>query len=204
MGGKTMRKARRAGALVVMLVGLILLAIAGPASIVRADDKPLVVLLNDEPVSLDPMFTQSDAHMILTIHEGLFRLDNDGKIVPAIAESITNVDPLNWNVKLKQGLVFQNGEPINADAVVFTFDRAKKLFAAGQGDLTFAMGALAFDKVEKIDDSTVRIHSAAEILFGTQSRAGRLRAGGRWGLQIRVVQGRRRSRSDRVRQVPPG
>src|SRR4029078_4014654 len=52
-------------------------------------------------------------------------------------------------------------EPINADAVVFTFDRASKLFAAGQGDLTLAMGALLYDKVEKVDDYTVRIKMKA-------------------------------------------
>jgi peptide/nickel transport system substrate-binding protein len=121
-----------------------------------ADSKPVVVLQPAEPVSLDPMFTQSDANVILSIHEGLYRLDNDGKIVPAVAESITNVDPLNWTVKIRQGLSFHNGEPINADAVVFTFDRAKKLFAAGKGDLTFALGALKYDRVEKVDDYTVR------------------------------------------------
>jgi peptide/nickel transport system substrate-binding protein len=117
---------------------------------------PAVVLLNAEPVSLDPMFTQSDAHVILSIHEGLFRLDNEGKVVPAVAESIANVDPLTWIVKIRQGLQFHNGEPINADAVVFTFDRAKKLHAAGKGDLTFALGALQYERVEKIDNDTVR------------------------------------------------
>ena len=110
------------------------------ASIATAAEGPVVVFLQAEPVSLDPMFTQSDAYTILSIHEGLFRLDNDGKIVPAVAELITNVDPLTWEVKIRQGLAFHNDEPINADAVVFTFDRAKKLFAAGKGDLTFASG----------------------------------------------------------------
>jgi peptide/nickel transport system substrate-binding protein len=118
--------------------------------------KRVVVLLSAEPVSYDNMFTQSDADMSLTIHEGLFRLDNDGNIVPAIAESIRNIDPLNWEVKIKKGLVFQNDEPINADAVVFTFKRAQDLFAAGKGDLTFAMGALLYDKVTKVDDYTVQ------------------------------------------------
>jgi len=119
--------------------------------------KPVVVLLSAEPVSYDNMFTQSDADMSLTIHEGLFRLDNEGIIVPAIAESITNIDPLTWDIKIREGLVFHNDEPINADAVVFTFDRATKLFAAGLGDLTFAMGALKYEKVEKVDEYTVRI-----------------------------------------------
>jgi len=117
--------------------------------------KPVVVLLTAEPISYDNMFTQADAHMGLTIHEGLFRLDNDGNIVPALAESIRNIDPLNWEIKIRKGLVFQNDEPINADAVVFTFKRAQDLFAAGKGDLTFAMGALLYDKVTKVDDFTV-------------------------------------------------
>src|SRR5512140_2525380 len=92
------------------------------ATTAPASQKPVVVLLSAEPVSYDNMFTQSDAHMSLTIHEGLFRLDNNGAIVPAIAESIRNIDPLNWEIKIRRGLVFHNDEPINADAVVFTFD----------------------------------------------------------------------------------
>ena len=133
-----------------------LLGAAFAVSPSQAAGGPAVVLMNAEPVSLDPMFTQSDANVILSIHEGLYRLDNAGKVVPAVAESIRNVDPLTWEIKIRRGLTFHNGEPIDADAVVFTFDRAKKLFAAGKGDLTFALGALKYDRVEKIDDSTVR------------------------------------------------
>jgi peptide/nickel transport system substrate-binding protein len=123
----------------------------------QSAQRPAVVLLNAEPVSLDPMFTQSDAHTILSIHEGLYRLDNEGKVVPAIAEAIENVDPLNWIIQIRKGLQFHNGEPINADAVVFTFDRAKKLHSAGKGDLTFALGALKYERVEKVDEHTVRM-----------------------------------------------
>jgi peptide/nickel transport system substrate-binding protein len=123
----------------------------------QSAQRPAVVLLNAEPVSLDPMFTQSDAHTILSIHEGLYRLDNEGKVVPAIAEAIENMDPLNWIIQIRKGLQFHNGEPINADAVVFTFDRAKKLHSAGKGDLTFALGALKYERVEKVDEHTVRM-----------------------------------------------
>lgn len=124
---------------------------------VLAQSKPVVILDTAEPVSLDPMFTQSDANVTLSIHETLFRLDNSGAVVPAIAESIKMIDPLNWEIKIRPNLVFHNGEPINADAAVFTFDRAKKLFAAGQGDLTFALGALKYDHMEKVDDLTVKL-----------------------------------------------
>ena len=148
---KSMRKIRTSMLAVALAIGVL----ASVPAI--AESKPVIFLNNAEPVSLDPMFTQSDSHVILSIHETLFRLDNAGKIVPAVAESIKMVDPLNWEIKIRPNLVFHNGEPINADAVVFTFDRATKLFAAGQGDLTFALGALKYDHMEKIDDLTVRL-----------------------------------------------
>ena len=98
-----MIKAKRLILSLAMLSGLLLASAAAPVTSAFAAEGPVVVLLQAEPVSLDPMFTQSDAHTILSIHEGLFRLDNDGKIVPAVAESITNVDPLTWDVKIRQG-----------------------------------------------------------------------------------------------------
>ena len=127
------------------------------ATSAMADQKPIVVLMPAEPVGLDPMFSTSSADITLSINETLFKLDNDGRIIPAAAESIKMVDPLTWEIRLRPGLVFQNDEPVNADAVVFTFDRATTLFAAGQGDLNFAMGALKYSRMEKLDDLTVRL-----------------------------------------------
>lgn len=133
------------------------LALATASHGAFAQERPVVILEQGEPVSLDPMFTQSDGNVILSIHETLFRLDNAGKVVPAIAESMQMIDPLNWEIKLRPDLTFHNGEPIDADAVVFTFDRATELHDAGQGDLTFALGALKYDHMEKVDDLTVRL-----------------------------------------------
>ena len=123
----------------------------------QAQTRPVVVLFAAEPINLDPMFTQSDANTTLSIFETLFRLDNEGRVVGAVAESIKAVDPITWEIKLRPGLTFHNGEPVNADAVVFTFNRAKSLFAAGKGDLNFALGALRYERMEKVDDLTTRI-----------------------------------------------
>ena len=139
------------------LFALGLLAGAAAGTSAMADQRPVVVLLPAEPVGLDPMFSTSNADITLSINETLFKLDSDGKIIPAVAESIRMIDPLTWEIRLRPGLVFQDDEPADADAVVFTFDRAKRLFAAGQGDLNFAMGALKYDHVEKVDDLTVRL-----------------------------------------------
>lgn len=50
--------------------------------------------------------------------EGLVRYENDGTAVNAVAESITSEDNLTWTVKIKPGLTFSNGEPINAESFV--------------------------------------------------------------------------------------
>ncbi len=58
------------------------------------------------------------------------------------------IDPLNWEIKIRPGLVFQNGEPINADAAIFTFCVPRSCLR-GQGDLSFALGALKYDHMER-------------------------------------------------------
>src|SRR5262245_17114922 len=106
---RSMRRIRTSLLALGVGIGLAGGMLAAPA---LADSKPVVFLNNaGEPVSLDPMFTQSDANVIMSIHETLFRLDNEGKIVPAIAESIKMLDPLNWEIKIRPNLVFHNGEP---------------------------------------------------------------------------------------------
>ena len=133
------------------------LAVGAAALPALAQTGPVVILEQAEPITLDAMYTQSDANIIMSIHETLFRLDNSGAVAPAIAESIEMLDPLNWQIKIRPNLVFHNGEPINADAVVFTFDRATRLNDAGEGSLTFALAALKYDHMEKVDDLTVKL-----------------------------------------------
>ena len=99
----------------VLAIGLALGALA--AAPAMAAPRPVVVLDKVEPDGFDPMFASSNVNVMLSIHETLFRLDNDGKVVPAVAESIKMIDPLTWELKIRPGLVFHNDEPINADAV---------------------------------------------------------------------------------------
>ena len=50
----------------------------------------------------------------------------DGKIVPFLAESLTPSDDLTtYEMTLRKGVSFQDGTPLNADAVVKHFDRLK-------------------------------------------------------------------------------
>ncbi|MFJ7217802.1 ABC transporter substrate-binding protein [Amycolatopsis sp. NPDC098790] len=50
-------------------------------------------------------------------------LDNAGKVVPWLAESWQNPDPLTYVFTLRQGVTFWDGSPLTADDVVFSLQR---------------------------------------------------------------------------------
>jgi peptide/nickel transport system substrate-binding protein len=53
------------------------------------------------------------------IFDGLTFVAADGQVLPYLATSWEQVDPLTWRFKLRQGVTFHNGVPFTADAVVF-------------------------------------------------------------------------------------
>ena len=59
-----------------------------------------------------------DAASFPAVHETLFALDADGVNQPLLAESweVTD-DGLTWNFKIREGLQFHTGRPINAESV---------------------------------------------------------------------------------------
>ena len=52
------------------------------------------------------------------IYAGLVYYDADGKPVNDMAESITSTDNINWDIKIKSGWKFTNGEEVTADSFV--------------------------------------------------------------------------------------
>lgn len=84
----------------------------------------------------------------------------DGALQPSVATSWEAVDETTWEFTLRDDVTFQNGEPLDAEAVKFTIDRImnpdEAIPWAGQ------MGPI--EDVEVIDDTTVRIHTS--VPFG--------------------------------------
>jgi peptide/nickel transport system substrate-binding protein len=79
-----------------------------------------------EPSTLDPHMANStiDGQMCLQISEPLVMRDANSKIIPLLAESWeSNEDGSVWKFKLRQDVKFQDGEPFNAEAVKYNFDR---------------------------------------------------------------------------------
>ena len=62
--------------------------------------------------------------MALSIYDTLAAYNAEGEAVPYLAESIEpNEDATVWTVKLRAGIKFHDGTPLNAEAVKDTFDK---------------------------------------------------------------------------------
>lgn len=98
-------------------------AMVAPAWADRADT--LIVVQSGEPVGLDAMRNnlQHSLNVALNIQDRLFDPMENGDVGPGLAESWEFVDDTTLRVRIRSGLSFHNGEPVDAAAVKFSFDR---------------------------------------------------------------------------------
>ena len=104
---------------------------------------------------LDVVTIVPDRMLMDHISDTLVIWSSDGELKPRLATEWKNISPLVWELKLRQGVKFQNGEPFNAAAVEFFYDT--------MGDPAFKSPAKSnhvwVAKTEVIGDDTVRITS---------------------------------------------
>ncbi|MBV8618377.1 MAG: ABC transporter substrate-binding protein [Curvibacter sp.] len=88
----------------------------------------VVIGMTLEPPGLDPTAGAASAIAEVVqynLFESLTKIHADGSVTPLLAESWeVSPDLKTYTFKLRQGVKFQNGEPFNAAAVKFSFDRA--------------------------------------------------------------------------------
>ncbi len=85
----------------------------------------LVLLVESTPETLDRRLALSAIAENVSgnlIEPGLLRIDDSGRAVPDLAESLRVVDPLTYEATLRPGLRFHDGTPVQAADVVATFD----------------------------------------------------------------------------------
>lgn len=144
--------------LISLLVVIGLALGAYPAA--AADADTLVVVQEAEPVGLDLMQSsiQTTMSVCYNIHDTLFLPQEDATVLPALAEKWEKVDDLTWKIMLRKDAVFHNGEPVNAAAVKFSYDRVNQ---KKEGFQSPHKGKLsAFTELTVVDDYTFTIKTA--------------------------------------------
>lgn len=140
------------------LLALCLLLIALPMK-AQETDNTVTLVLSLDPQTLDPQGIPHPSHAALLpyIYDRLVFQDSAGIIQPYAAESWTvSDDGLEITFNLRDDITFSNGAPLNADAVIYTFERLQEI---GQRSLIYGE-VTNITGFEKVDDYTVRFQLA--------------------------------------------
>jgi peptide/nickel transport system substrate-binding protein len=101
---------------------IVLLFVAGCASH-RDDPNAIVVGMTNSAVNLDSRVgideASQKAHQLL--YNALVRIDADLRVVPDLAESLEQPDPMTYVARLRRGVKFHNGRELTAEDVAYTF-----------------------------------------------------------------------------------
>ncbi len=148
-------------------VGTALLGlVAGaPTAGAQADKDTLVIALDTLGAQvMDPIAETRapHAHYHAPIWDSLVGFDLDkGGIGPGVAERWERAaDGKSWTFHLRKGLKFHNGDPLTAHDVKFSLERkmSPESIASGAAALRRAV-----DRIEVVDDHTVRVHTKGVI-----------------------------------------
>ncbi len=125
--------------------------------------RPLVILASDSPGSADPAenWNFGGASYLPNVYDTLFRFvgeksptieTNLAVEIPTVANGGISADGLVYTIKMVQNAKFHDGSPVNADAVIYSYERSKALKLGVNGIAADRMKAL-----KKVDDFTVQI-----------------------------------------------
>ena len=145
-----------------LIVTIVLLGCFGKEKeteeVVKTNEEKIITIAEKAEIkTLDPQNTVDSASLsvIQMINQRLFKIDNNGNIIPEIAEEATKVDEKTTLIKIKKDLFFSNGEPVTVDDVLFSLNRAKESPRMTQD---FYM----IESFEKVDDSTIKVKTFYE------------------------------------------
>ena len=96
-----------------------------PAGVQLHATQTLIRNNGSEPETLDPALAESVGANNITrdLFEALTSNESTGKIVPGVAESWKQTDPVTWVFKLRPNAKWSNGDPVTAEDFVFGIRR---------------------------------------------------------------------------------
>ena len=128
----------------IRLVATLMLALSLSAAPALSQPKKdtVVLAMTLEPPGLDPTAGAASAIaeiVLYNIFETLTKVNGDGRVTPLLAESWSiSPDAKTYTFKLRRGVKFQNGEPFNAAAVKYSFERAVAKDSVNKDKAVFA------------------------------------------------------------------
>lgn len=125
---------------------------AGPAE----TGGDITIAIGSEPTTLDPQARDDGGERAVNdnIYETLLNRTHDGELVAGLATGLPEqLDATTWQFTLNSGISFHNGEPLNADAVVFSIERIRDPDLGSEQESFFATVTAA----EAVDDLTVNV-----------------------------------------------
>jgi peptide/nickel transport system substrate-binding protein len=128
-----------------------------PAEAAPTEGGELIVGLSWEPSKIDPHRTAAENGILPTMQacETLVMREADGTLVPGLAASWdVSEDGATYTFHLREGVMFQDGTPFNAEAVKYNFERILDPDTMSE----YAIDYLGpFVGAEVIDDYTVAV-----------------------------------------------
>ncbi len=117
----------------------------------------VVIAQGVDPTTLDTMNQQETPASVVAGHifDTLVERDQNMKLVPALAAEMPKlVAPTTWEVKLRRGVKFHNGEEFDSESAKYSLERVKT-------GLRASSNFQPIDRVEIVDKHTVRVHTKA-------------------------------------------
>jgi len=125
------------------------------AALSQSKKDSVILAMTLEPPGLDPTAGAASAIAEIThynIFETLTKINSDGSVSPLLAEKWeVSPDLKTYTFKLRRNVKFHNGEPFNAKAVKYSFERATSTTSTNKDKRTFA----GMEAVVAVDDYTV-------------------------------------------------
>ena len=148
-----MRKTPLAAAPILLLLaaGALAQAPAGPA---------LRIAVGGAFTSMDPHYHTLTPNNAMNKHvfDRLVDTDENFRLRPGLAESWAPVGDTAWEFRLRRGVTWHDGTPFTAEDIVASFARVP---AVRNSPGSFVIYTRSVQRLEVVDDHTIRMHTAA-------------------------------------------
>ncbi len=115
-----------------------------------AGEEKIINLQMREADTLDPLLTQRQSvrDVLLTVYEPLFNIDECFTPVPVLAQSYAfNENATVMSLKIKEGVLWHNGQVFTAEDVIYTVNRIKE-----NPSSSYYLNLAGVERVEKLSD----------------------------------------------------